>query len=382
MIRSTIALARLGLALSLVLLLLPVSPAGAYETEGRAAILLDAATGQVLFAKNPDEPLPTASLSKLMTVLMVFERLDDGTLSLDETLPVSEKAWRKGGSKMFVEVGDRVPVEDLLRGIIVQSGNDACIVVAEGLAGSEGAFAEAMNRRAEELGLTSTHLTNASGWPEPGHVMSVRDLSVVARRIIEEHGDYYHFFSETSFEYNGIRQQARNPLLYRGIEADGLKTGYTEAAGYGLVTSAVRDDRRLIAVLAGLDTPGERAREGERLLEYGFRQFQNYQLFAAGQSVVQADVWLGDAGSVALVPREDVTLTLTREARRGLQVKLVYDAPIQAPVDSGRELARLEIAAPGIEPRQVPLYAAENVQAANLFGRMSSALGYLIWGRS
>jgi D-alanyl-D-alanine carboxypeptidase (penicillin-binding protein 5/6) len=381
MIRSTISLARLGMALSL-LLIIAISPARAYETETRAAILLDAATGQVLFAKNPDQPLPTASLSKLMTVLMVFERLDEGSLSLDDTLPVSEKAWRKGGSKMFVEVGDRVPVEDLLRGIIIQSGNDACIVVAEGLAGSEEAFAEAMNRRAEELGLTSTHLKNASGWPDPEHVMSVRDLSMVAWRIVEEHGEYYHFFGETSFEYNGIRQRARNPMLYRDVNADGLKTGYTEAAGYGLVTSAIRDGRRLIAVLAGLDTPGERAREGERLLEYGFRQFQNYQLYAAGEPVVQADVWLGDAGSVALVPREDVTLTLTREARRDLQVKLVYDAPIPAPVDSGRELARLEIAAPGIEPRQVPLYAAENVQAATLFGRMSSALGYLIWGRS
>jgi D-alanyl-D-alanine carboxypeptidase (penicillin-binding protein 5/6) len=367
--------------LLLATLALPL-PAQAYETEAEAALLLDDETGQILFAKDPDRPLPTASLSKLMTTLMVFERLKDGSITLDDTLPVSKKAWQKGGSKMFVEVGKRVRIEDLLRGIIVQSGNDACIVVAEGLAGSEEAFAAMMNRRAEGLGLTNTHLTNASGWPEPEHLMSVRDLARLAQIIIDEHPEYYHFFSEPSFEYNGIKQGSRNPLLFHGIGVDGLKTGYTEDAGYGLAASAERDGRRLIMVLAGLETAAARVREGERLLEYGFREFQNYQLFAAGDPVAQADVWLGDQAAVPLVPAEDVILSLTRAARRDLEVKLVYEAPIPAPVRSGSELAHLEITAPGVEPRRIPLLAGETVQAANLLGRVSSALGYLIWGRT
>ncbi|HEX6141241.1 MAG TPA: D-alanyl-D-alanine carboxypeptidase family protein [Geminicoccaceae bacterium] len=357
-------------------------PALAYETDAKAAILIDVQTGQVLLEHNADQPLPTASMSKLMTVLMVFERLRDGSLSLDDTLPVSEKAWRKGGSKMFVEVGTRVRVEDLIQGIVTQSGNDACIVIAEGLAGSESAFADLMNRRAAELGLTNSHLTNASGWPDPEHMMSVRDLASVARLLIREYPEYYHFFGEESFTYNGITQHSRNPLLRGDAGVDGLKTGFTNEAGYGLVVSAARGERRLISVLAGLKTPGARAREGERLLEYGFRQFDNYRLFAAGEPVVEADVWLGDAGTVALVAGEDVQVTLSREARRDLQVKLVYDAPIPAPVRSGSELAHLEIVAPGLDSRRIPLYAGSDVQAASLLGRMSSALGYLIWGRS
>jgi len=376
---------RLAVCLSLLALLclgLLPGPAQAYDTPAKAAILIDLQSDQVLFAKNPDQPLPPASMSKLMTALMVFERLEEGTLSLDDRLPVSEKAWRKGGSKMFVEVGDRVRVEDLLRGIIVQSGNDACIVVAEGLAGSEEAFAEQMTARARELGLENTTLKNASGWPDPEHRMSVRDLATVARMIIEKYPQYYEFYSEKEFEYNGIRQYSLHPLLYRDVGADGLKTGYTENAGYGLTASAIRDGRRLVMVVAGLRTPGQRARESERLLEYGFRNFNNYVLFEGGEPVDEADVWLGNRSTVPLVPTDDVVVSLTREGRRNLEVKLVYTGPIPAPVSSGARVARLEIDAPGLEPRRIPLQAGEEVQAANLFGRMSSALGYLIWGPS
>ena len=280
--------------------------ASAFETPARAAILIDLQSDQVLFAKNPDEPLPPASMSKLMTAFMVFERLEDGSLGLDDTLPVSEKAWRKGGSKMFVEVGARVRVEDLLRGIIIQSGNDACIVVAEGLAGSEEAFAEQMTQRARELGLTHTTLKNASGWPDPEHLMSVRDLALLAQTLIERFPNYYTLYSEKEFTYNGIRQYSRNPLLHQDLGADGLKTGYTDEAGYGLAASAVRDGRRLVMVLAGLERPGDRAREAERLLEYGFRQFKSYQLFSAGEAVGQAGVWLGSAPTVPLVLERDV----------------------------------------------------------------------------
>jgi D-alanyl-D-alanine carboxypeptidase (penicillin-binding protein 5/6) len=369
-----------GVLVAMALILAP--GAQAYETLARAAILVDHDTGQVLYSKNADEPLPPASMSKLMTVLMVFERLHDGRLQLDDELTVSEKAWRMGGSKMFVEVGKRVKVGDLLRGIIVQSGNDACIVVAESLAGSEEAFAEQMTARAHELGLTRTTLKNASGWPDPGHVMSVRDLASLAGIIISEYPEYYEMFSETEFEFNGIRQYARNPLLHGDIRADGLKTGHTEDAGYGLTASATRDDRRLILVVAGLETPGQRARESERLLEHGFRDFKTYELFHAGQTVESAPVWLGDQETVPLITDQSVVLTLTPEARRALEVKVVYDGPVPAPVALGAPVAQLEITAPGIEPRRVSLIAGEEIQEAGLLGRMSGALGYLIWGPS
>lgn len=373
------------LALSLILALLAaaLSPsAQAYDTPAHAAILVDVQSGQELYAKNPDLPLPPASMSKLMTVLMVFERLADGSLSLDDTLPVSEKAWRKPGSKMFVEVGSRVRVEDLLHGIIVQSGNDACIVVAEGLAGSEEAFAQQMTRRARELGLTNSTFKNASGWPDPEQLMSVRDLAKLATIIIETYPQYYAIFAEKEFTFSGIRQYSRNPLLFRDLGADGLKTGFTDDSGYGLTASAVRDGRRMVLVLAGLEHPSDRASESERLLEHGFRNFKNYQLFARGDAVDHADVWRGSTPSVPLVVQDDVWVSLTADGRRDLEVKVVYDGPIPAPVADGSQLAELEITAPGLEPRRVPLIAGESVQAASMFGRMTSAIGYLIWGPS
>ena len=371
------------LSLLAVLLAGGLAPrAEAYETPAQAAILVDLQSGQELYAKNPDVPVPPASMSKLMTVLMVFERLKEGTLSLDDTLPVSEKAWRMGGSKMFVEVGSRVRVEDLLHGIIVQSGNDACIVVAEGLAGSEEAFAEQMTRRGRELGLTNSTFRNASGWPDPEHLMSVRDLATLARILIREYPEYYGIFAEKEFTFSGIRQYTRNPLLYQEVGADGLKTGHTNEAGYGLTASAVRDGRRLVMVLAGLERPGDRAREAERLLDYGFRNFKTYQLFAGGDPVDQADVWLGSAGSVPLVVPDDVWISLTPEGRRVLEVKVIYDGPIPAPVADGSQVAELEITAPGLEPRRFPLIAGAAVQAASMFGRVTSAIGYLIWGPS
>jgi serine-type D-Ala-D-Ala carboxypeptidase (penicillin-binding protein 5/6) len=371
------------LSLLAVLLLGGLAPrAEAYETSAQAAFLIDLQSGQELYAKNADVPLPPASMSKLMTVLMVFERLADGSLSLDDTFPVSEKAWRKGGSKMFVEVGSRVRVEDLLHGIIVQSGNDACIVVAEALGGTEEAFSEQMTRRARELGLTNSTFKNASGWPDPEHLTTARDLAKLATIIIENYPQYYKIFAEKEFTYSNIRQYTRNPLLYQDIGADGLKTGHTEEAGYGLTASAVRDGRRLVMVLAGLKRPGDRVSESERLLDYGFRTFKNYQLFARGDAVDQADVWLGRTGSVPLIIQQDIWVSLTPEGRRDLEVKVVYDGPIPAPVADGSQVAELEISAPGLAPHRVPLIAGETVQAAGMFSRVSSAIGYLIWGPS
>ncbi|MFW5833563.1 MAG: D-alanyl-D-alanine carboxypeptidase family protein [Pseudomonadota bacterium] len=364
-------------------LLAPLRPASAFETLAPAAILLDFPSGQVLFEKNADEPRPPASMSKLMTAFMVFDRLEEGTLSLDDTFFVSEKAWRMGGSKMFVEVGDRVRVEDLLRGTIIQSGNDACIVIAEGFAGSEEAFAETMNARAAEIGLTNSNFANATGWPDPAHRMSVRDLGILAHELIRRFPEHYHYYGERSFTYAGIEQGSRNPLLQAGIEGvDGLKTGHTSEAGYGLVASAERDGRRLVLVVAGLETPGERRREAERLLEYGFRNFQYYPLFAAGEPIEEAGVWFGDRARVPLVAAETVAVTMHAQERDSLRVRVVYDAPLAAPIDAGTEVGELIIEANGIDERRVPLLVAEDVGEANLFGRMWTAFRHLLGAAS
>lgn len=372
------------MALLLILLLgMGVRPAAAFETEAKAAIMLDYRTGRVLLAKNPDEALPPASMSKLMTAYLLFEQIKQGRLKLDDMLPVSEHAWKMGGSQMFLEVGDRVAVRDLMRGIIIQSGNDACVVVAEALAGSEPAFAEMMNAKAAELGLTASHFTNSNGLDEPGHVMSVRDLAVLARRIIQEFPEFYPIYSEREYSYAGIKQQNRNPLLQAGVPGvDGMKTGYTSQAGYGLVTSAQRGDQRLILVITGLPSLKARSVEAARLLEYGFREFKEYQVFKPGEVVREADVWFGEQPKVPLVAAETVAVTLSREARQGMQVKVFYDNPAPAPISRGQQLGRVEVTAPGADPYTVPLVAAADVPEAGMLGRFTSALGYLVWGRS
>ncbi len=370
------------LALFVLLAGAGTAPAVTFDTRAKAAILVDFRTGQVLFAKNPDEPLPPASMSKLMTAYIVFERLEEGSLSLDDELPVSERAWKMGGSQMFLEVGQRVRVEDLLRGMIVQSGNDACVVLAEALAGSEKAFAELMNRKARELGLRNSHFTNATGLYDPDHYMSVRDLAILARAIIRRFPKYYRYYSEKEFTFNGIRQFNRNPLLRKGVPGvDGMKTGYVKEAGYGLVASAERDGRRLILVVAGLENPRERAIEAERLLEFGFREFKEYRLFEPGETVVEAEVWMGAADTVPLVARDVVAVTLTRAARDGLVVRARFDSPVPAPVAAGTGLGELLISAPGIEPVRVPLVAGRDVDRAGVVGRVVDALVWLLWER-
>ena len=360
-------------------------PAAAIEVVARQAILMDMATGAVLFEKNADEPAPPASMSKMMTAYMVFERLRDGRLSLDDTFLVSETAWRKGGAKsgsstMFLDPGKRVRVEDLLRGIIVQSGNDASIVIAEGLSGSEQAFAEEMTQRGRQLGLTNSVFKNATGWPDPGHVMSARDLAILARRTIEDFPEFYHYYAERNFTYNGIRQINRNPLLYKDMGADGLKTGHTSESGYGLTATVKRGDRRLILVVNGLPTKKARSREPKRLFEWGFREFQNYALLKAGDVVADADVWLGKEATVPLVIDKDLMITLARKARPKMKVKAVFEGPIPAPVAMGTEIARLIVTVPGEETVQVPLVAGAEVERLGLLGRLGAALKYILWG--
>jgi D-alanyl-D-alanine carboxypeptidase (penicillin-binding protein 5/6) len=362
---------------------LPVFPASAFETPARQALLMDMGTGSVLFEKNANEPMPPASMSKLMTIYLLFERLRDGRLKLDDTLPVSENAWRKGGAKsgsstMFLEPRTEVKVEDLIQGIIVQSGNDASIVVAEGLLQSEEAFAQEMTKRGRELGMRNTVFRNATGWPDPEHLTTAHDLAVLAQRTIEDFPQYYPYYSEKEFTYNGIRQGNRNPLLYKDLGADGLKTGHTKASGYGLIASARKDDRRLILVINGLKDIRARSREANRLISLGFREFANYALFKAGEEVSTAEVWLGKAESVALVVDRDLTVTLPNAARPEMKVSVAYDGPIPAPITEGDRLAVLRISAPGVETVEVPLVAGNSVEKLGFLGRLFAALKHLV----
>ena len=372
------------LASAILLLALSSLPVAAelVETSAREAILIDASTGTVLFEKNADEPTYPSSMTKMMTMYLVFEALAEGHLALDDTLPVSEEAWRMGGSKMFVEVDTRVAVEDLIQGVVVQSGNDATIVLAEGLAGSEAAFAEKMTERAHELGMTSSNYRNASGWPDPEHVTTVRDLATLAIRTIEDFPQYYPYYAETSFTYSDIEQSNRNPLLYANMGADGLKTGHTEDAGYGLTASAIRDGRRLVLVLNGVESSEVRAREGERLLEWGFRETDAYDLLAAGETVTDAEVWLGDSSTVPLVLADDLKITMSRDGRRDMVAKAVYRGPIPAPIVKGTPIATLVIEAPGMPTVEEPLLAGEDVGELSMFSRMGAAISYLVFGPS
>ena len=374
-------LRRLRPALAGLLAWLAVAaPAAAIETTAREAIIVDATTGRVLLEKNADDSMPPASMSKIMTTYLVFERLKDGRLSLDDELPVSEKAWRKGGSKMFVEVGELVRVEDLLRGVIVQSGNDACIVLAEGLGGTEEAFAAEMTRKGREIGLTGSSFANATGWPDPNQRMTARDLATLALRLIADFPEYYHYYGETEFTYAGIRQSNRNPLLYKSLGADGLKTGHTEEAGYGLTASAVQGDRRVILVLNGLESQKARSEESARLIGWAFREFGNYTLFKAGETVENAGVWLGVDPTVPLIAEQDMTVTLSRKARLDMEVTVVYDGPIPAPLEIGQQVATLVVTAPGEETVEIPLVAGAAVERLGFAGRITASVKHLIFG--
>ncbi|HTZ77551.1 MAG TPA: D-alanyl-D-alanine carboxypeptidase family protein [Stellaceae bacterium] len=360
---------------------LPARAAIGIDTQARNAIILDFETGAILLDKGSDERMPPASMSKIMTAYVVYDQLKKGKLSLDDMLPVSEKAWRTQGSKMFVPLGGRVKVEDLIRGMIVQSGNDACIVLAEGIAGSEAAFVDMMNEKAKELGLKNSHFANVDGLPDPNEYMTARDLATLARRLITDFPEYYHYDSEKDFTYNGIKQGNRNPLLYKDLGVDGMKTGHTDEAGYCLTASAIRDGRRIIMVLAGLPTMKSRSTEGERLLEWAFREFNDYRLVKAGETLDQADVWLGTEPKVPVTTQQDVVVTLPKAARRTMKAVAHYDGPVHAPVTKGQTVGKLTISADGVDPVTVPLVAAQSVGKLGPMGRIAVAAGYLVWGR-
>jgi len=368
---------RLSLALTLFLGLL-AAPLHAFETQASAAYVIDHNTGQVLLDVDADVPLPPASMSKLMTINMVFEALEDGRLTLDTMLPVSQEAMDYGGSTMFLTTRDRVSVEDLLRGVIVLSGNDASAVLAEALSpdGTEAGFADLMTQRARQLGMMNSTFRNSNGWPELGHVMSVRDLGILAQRLITEFPQYYPYFAETEFAFDGRAPDNRfnrNPLLALGIGADGLKTGHTEAAGYGLVGSAQQGDRRVTFVIAGLPSAEARAREAERIVNWSFRQFAEREVVAPGTLVTEAEVFLGNAATVGLETAAGVTMLLPALIDDGVEAEAVFTGPIPAPIAEGQELGYLVIRVEGFEDRTVSLLAAESVGMAGFMDRLRTA---------
>ncbi|MDE2463219.1 MAG: D-alanyl-D-alanine carboxypeptidase [Alphaproteobacteria bacterium] len=383
------------LTMCLMLGALVAPPASAQmATNAVHAVLMDAATGQVLWNKDGDEPFPPASMSKLMTLDILFSELKDGRVKLSDTFPVSSRAWQTGGSKMFVKVGTQVPVRDLIKGIIIDSGNDACVVVAQALGGTVHGFVKMMNRRAKELGLKNSHFVNPDGLPEPpGQLMSAHDLAVLARDLIIRYPQYYHYFSERSFSWSGITQPNRNMALQYFPGADGLKTGYTHASGYGIITSAVRNGRRFILVLGGLRYPDlskfpprkkdwlieqRRGQEAARVLTLAFRNFRSYSLFRAGQQVGNADVWAGEQATVPLIVREPVTAIMQVHSHRHMVASIDYVGPLKAPVAKGAVVAHLNLTAPGWPGMSVPLYAGQSDAATGLFGRMAMAMRELM----
>ncbi|NBO18877.1 MAG: D-alanyl-D-alanine carboxypeptidase [Proteobacteria bacterium] len=366
--------------LCFLLSFLLAAPAWAIETAAKQAFLIDAGTQAVLMNKEGDAQMHPSSMTKMMTIYILFSRMKEGRVKLDSKFAVSEKAWRMQGSKTFVGLGSEIAVADLIPGIVIQSGNDACIVVAEGISGSEEAFVQEMNDTAQKIGMTGTHFVNSHGMPEDTHMTTARDLATLAQHLIHDFPEYYHYFSQPEYTYNNIRQYNRNRLLGT-LGVDGLKTGHTEAGGYGITLSAQQDDRRLVLVINGMANEKERAEEGDKLLRWGFREFVNKTLVRQGQSVAEADVWYGKQATVPLVASHDLVVTMPAGSAANVSFTLKYNGPLPAPVAQGAHVADLVISAPGTEPQVVPLHAAQDVPALSGIGRMLANLRYYIQGK-
>ncbi|MBL4807112.1 MAG: D-alanyl-D-alanine carboxypeptidase [Rhodobacteraceae bacterium] len=375
------------LRLCIALAMLTALPAAALDTPARAAMVVDYDTGIVLLAKNQDEPLPPASMSKLMTLNMVFEALETGRILLTDEFPVSDHAVHfcgggatTCGSTMYLDTRDRVSVEDLIKGVIVLSGNDASVVLAEGLAGSEAEFAIRMTERARELGMLNSTFANATGWPHPDHRMSARDLVFLARRLIKEFPQYYRYFAIEEFAFDNRvpnNRFNRNPLLGLGIGADGLKTGHTSEAGYGLVGSAVRDGRRVIVMITGMESSAAREAEAERLVTWAFREFTVTTLFTGSAQIARAEVWLGDVETVGLAPIEDISMLLPYSAIQHVTANVIFNGPIAAPIAEGELLGELIITIPDMPTQTFPLVAIASVSEAGFLERYITAFTIL-----
>jgi D-alanyl-D-alanine carboxypeptidase (penicillin-binding protein 5/6) len=354
------------LFLFLLIAVLPIS-VQAETTTAKQAYIVDFETGQTLMSKNADQKMPTSSMSKVMTMYMVFDAIKDGTIDMDTKFKVSEKAWAKGGSKTFVDLGSEIKVQDLAKGVIIQSGNDATIVLAEGLAGSEERFANNMTDKARELGMKNSNFVNASGWPDDNHYSTAEDLAIMSKAMIKNFPEYFKFFSEKEFTYNNIKQQNRNPLLYRDIGADGLKTGHTEAGGYGLIGTAKRDDRRVVMVLNGMESEKVRADESARLINWALNNFVNEELLKQSAVIDTAAVVYGESDTVSLQIKEPVKLTVPRSERDNITYKIEYKSPLIAPVQAGQEVGTITVNIPTMDKKTYPIYTAGNVAEVGFF---------------
>ena len=355
----------------------------AYATKAKEVILIDFDTGAVLYEKNADIPTNPSSMTKVMLLYMAFDRLKTGRLNLQDSIPISTKAWKTGGSRMFLNPNTFVTVEELIHGIATLSGNDASIALAEAIGGTEENAALEMTEKARAIGTSNTTFKNAHGLAEEGHLTTVRDLALIAQSLIKEFPEYYPYFKEQSYTYNKITQPNRNPLLsVPHLNADGLKTGMTDEGGYGLIGSAVQNGRRLIVVVNGLASEKERATVSEQLLSWGFREFESLTVVKAHTPLVQAHTWLGTHPTVGLEVTEDVTVTLAKEKKKGITMEVVYKSPIPTPLTKGQPVGKLVIHIPGQSDREIPLVTSEPVEIVGPFSRALAALRYIIWGRN
>ena len=375
---------KLGIAISLCFVSYSFS-AYSFDTAAKNAILMDYHTGEHLFEKNISESVPPASMSKLMTIYILMSKIKDGSLKLDDTFSVSENAWRKGGaatggSTMFLSIGDNVSIENLIKGIVIQSGNDACIVVAENISGSEEDFAKLMNETAKNLGMNNSSFANSTGLPHPDHHMSMEDLAILSRHIINEFPDLYHYFSEKEFTYNNIKQGNRNPLLYSLDGADGLKTGHTEEAGFCLAATAKKGERRLIQVMSGMNSNKERSEEAERLMNWGFREFDNYKILNKDQLITSAKVWYGKENTVDLIIPHEVVKTLKNNSIKKITSFAEFDEPIKAPIKAGQEIGHLKIQLNNKIIDELPLVANKDIEKIGFWGKFISNIKYFILG--
>lgn len=343
-------------------------------------ILINAANGHTLVEHNADEPLPPASLTKVMTDYVAAYEIDQGRLSLSESLPVSVKAWRMGGSRMFIQEGTQVNVEDIIKGIVVQSGNDAAVALAEHIAGSEDAFADIMNQHASNLGMRNSNFANATGWPHPDQYSSPRDMATLTQALIKDYPDNYAYYKEKYFTYNGIRQPNRNLLLWQDKSVDGVKTGHTDEAGYSLISSAERDGMRLISVVMGTKSEQARAIESQKLLSYGFRNFENYSPFSEGATIAEVEVWLGNKNRASLGLSEPLNLTVPKGKREALVLEVDMDKHLRAPFETGDTLGTLQVRLDGELLAEAPLVAQHSVEKASIFKRLWHHLILLIKG--
>ena len=354
----------------------------------RTGILIDYHSDEILYQYDPDAQIYPASMTKIMTSIIAFDLLKKNKLSLDDMFVVSENAWRlsqSGYSSMFIMVNDQVSVEDLLKGIIIASGNDACVALAEGIAGSEENFAEMMNEKAIEIGMTSSNFTNSSGINDPDNVSTVRDIAIMSKYLIDNYPIYYELFKEKTFTWDRtggdpIKQGNRNPLLYKNIGVDGVKTGYLAVEKYSLASSMKKNNRRLIAVVSGFPTKNLRSSESLKLLNWGFRNTNTFEVSKTDKSLFELNTWLGKKEKIQVITKEDYYITINKKDIRNLKVSLKYDGPIVAPVDKGEKIAQLDISIKDELVKSLPLYAAENLKKVNFFKSLLASINYLIWG--